>query len=102
MAGAHATACAAAFPRTPPRCEAPVRRPPTMLTPGLTILLLAGALAFTGCELSDEPDPLPNTATCYPLEMRTDLAWFGTNRATVTGWLDGRGCDTPSYDPGKR
>jgi phosphoserine phosphatase len=30
------------------------------------------------------------------------VAVFGTNRATVTGWLDGRGCDNPSYDPAKR
>ncbi len=33
-----------------------------------------------------------------PSAMRTDLAWYGNNRADLTGWLDAVGCASPTYD----
>src|SRR5205809_783898 len=65
-------------------------------------LFLAGALAVAGCYTSDEltaPDDLPATSRCYPLAMRNDLPWSGTNDATLTTWLDSHGCASASYDP---
>jgi len=29
--------------------------------------------------------------------LRTDLAWYGTNRATLTAWLDAKGCKSAGY-----
>src|SRR4051812_17882033 len=43
------------------------------------------------------PDPVEACDTT-PSDLRTDLAWFGDNRATLTGWLDSRGCKSPGYD----
>jgi phosphoserine phosphatase len=34
---------------------------------------------------------------CTPSQLRTDLPWYGDNRATLTGWLDTRGCASPDY-----
>ncbi|HWO08466.1 MAG TPA: site-specific DNA-methyltransferase, partial [Polyangiaceae bacterium] len=30
--------------------------------------------------------------------LRTDLAWYGQNRETLTTWLDSKGCDSAGYD----
>ena len=52
----------------------------------LETLLLAGTLAFAGCYDSADlitPSP-PATSRCYPLAMRSDLPWSGTNDATLT------------------
>ena len=69
----------------------------------LETLLLAGALAFAGCsDLDDAPEPVLSPGNCYPLAMRNDLAWSGSNADKVTGWLDSRGCASATYDPAKR
>ncbi len=39
---------------------------------------------------------------CQPSRLRTDLAWFGANRETLTGWLDSAGCASPGYKPNKK
>src|SRR5436190_7606722 len=75
------------------------------MMPRRKTLFLAGALAVAGCYTSDEltaPDDLPATSRCYPLAMRSDLLWSGTNDATLTTWLDSRGCASASYDPAKK
>ncbi len=41
----------------------------------------------------DEPPPDP----CQPTALRTDLTWYGTNRETLTTWLDSKGCDSAGY-----
>lgn len=71
----------------------------------LAILSLAGALAAAGCtDLVDEASrPAPAAAgTCLPLELRSDLSWNGANAKTLTGWLDARGCASPTYDLAQR
>ena len=72
----------------------------------LAILSLVGALAAAGCttDLIDEASrPAPAaTSTCLPLELRSDLSWYGTNAKTLTGWLDARGCASPTYDLAQR
>ncbi len=71
----------------------------------LETVYLAGALAAFGCaEISENgamPAPAPST-TCYPLAMRTDLPWHGSNAATLTRWLDTYGCASATYDPAAR
>jgi len=74
-----------------------------MLMTKLETVFLAGALAFAGCsdpddDDADDPAP-PPSSSCNPLDMRTDLAWYGPNRETLTGWLDSRGCESEGYDP---
>ncbi len=34
-----------------------------------------------------------------PAALRTDLAWFGTNRADLTAWFDSAGCASATFDP---
>ncbi len=34
---------------------------------------------------------------CVPSSLRTDIAWYGSNRETLTGWLDSAGCASPGY-----
>ena len=47
----------------------------------------------------DAPDPAPKkTCDTTPTDLRTDLAWDGTNRQTLTAWLDEAGCKSASYD----
>jgi len=40
----------------------------------------------------EPPDP------CQPSPLRSDLTWWGQNRATLAGWLDSKGCASPGYD----
>lgn len=72
----------------------------------LQTLLLAGAIAFAGCadDLDDAGEPTAPAASssCYPLEMRNDLPWYGSNSDKLTGWLDAKGCKSASYDPAQR
>jgi phosphoserine phosphatase len=42
--------------------------------------------------------PPVNACATTPTQLRTDLAWFGDNRATLTAWLDSVGCQSPTYD----
>src|SRR5262249_13892309 len=69
-------------------------------------LVLAGAVALAGCYsagFDDSAHPAPfETSRCYPLAMRSDLVWSGTNDATLTGWLDSRACDNPAYDAAEK
>ena len=74
-----------------------------MILSKLEILFLAGALALTGCyEVDDSAHPPSLTTQCFPLGMRTDLAWYKTHSDTLTGWLDTRGSESASYDPTAR
>jgi len=72
----------------------------------LLTLLSTGALACAGCsQLEDRVEAPSETSTCYPLQMRNDLPWFGSNSTTLTTWLDSRGCEKdPSFsaDPDLR
>jgi phosphoserine phosphatase len=75
-----------------------------MAAPKLSTLLLAGALALPACaddDLAGGP-AVSRPSTCYPLEMRPDLPWYGANRETLTAWLDSRGCESEGYDPTRR
>jgi phosphoserine phosphatase len=71
----------------------------------LESLLLAGALAFAGCaddiEAGESAAPAASSS-CYPLEMRNDFPWYGSNSDKLTGWLDAKGCKSASYDPAQR
>ena len=72
-------------------------------------LFLAATLGSIGCgdditaqPMPDAPDqPMPDAPAvvdpCQPSTMRTDLAWHGTNRETLAGWLDSKGCKSVGY-----
>lgn len=34
-----------------------------------------------------------------PAALRTDLAWYGNNRADLQAWIDAGGCTSPTFDP---
>jgi hypothetical protein len=34
-----------------------------------------------------------------PAALRTDLAWYGNNRADLQAWVDAGGCSSPTFDP---
>ncbi len=38
---------------------------------------------------------------CLPSALRTDLPWYGTNRETLTAWMDSLGCASPGYKHNK-
>ena len=78
-------------------------------------LKLALFLALAACGGDDHPAtpdgpvaPMPDApvtpmTACEqlgvtPAALRTDLAWFGTNRADLTGWIDSAGCASPGFD----
>ena len=47
----------------------------------------------------DAPTVLPDPCgALVPAAITDDVAWYGTNRATLTGWLDAGGCKRPGYD----
>jgi phosphoserine phosphatase len=46
----------------------------------------------------DAPNPPPNPCDTTPTHLRTDLAWYGNNAATLEGWLDSAGCQSAGYD----
>jgi len=72
-------------------------------------LFLAATLGSIGCgddvteqPAPDAPDqPMPDAPPvvdpCQPTALRTDLAWHGTNRTTLTAWLDAKGCKSAGY-----
>ncbi len=81
----------------------------------LLCLVLAGA----GCTDTSEPTPdadapdklapAPQPGVdalakkpCAPSALRTDLPWHGTNRETVTAWMDEAGCQSPGYKHNKK
>lgn len=50
-------------------------------------------------------EPEPDAAvvdTCVPKALRTDLAWYGSNRQDLTTWLAAGGCDSADYDETKK
>ena len=80
-----------------------------MQKPSVSLALyLAATLGSIGCgdDITEQPtpdapdQPLPDAPVvdpCQPTTLRTDLAWYGTNRATLSTWLDSRGCKSPGY-----
>jgi len=52
-----------------------------------------GPLAPQGDTLHQPPKP----PVCTPSSLRTDLAWYGTNREQLTSWLDSVGCESHGY-----
>ncbi|MBA3458294.1 MAG: haloacid dehalogenase-like hydrolase [Deltaproteobacteria bacterium] len=74
----------------------------------LTLFLAATLGSSLGCgdDVTAQPSPdapelpapdAPVVDPCQPTTLRTDLAWHGTNRATLTTWLDSKGCKSPGY-----
>jgi len=75
-------------------------------------LILATLLAAAACSSDSQPDVQPDagvllrgadtalTSKCdgQPTDLRTDLAWDGSNRQTLTAWLDEAGCKSPAFD----
>ena len=53
-------------------------------------------------DVTPTPDAAVVPPTCQPKTLRTDLAWAGTNRTDLDGWLASRGCNSPGYDPNKK
>jgi phosphoserine phosphatase len=78
----------------------------------MTVLVLVGAAACGDDGATPQPDaPVhtadaavdsPPQATCTPQALRTDLVWYGSNRADLTGWLASKGCTSPGYDKTKK
>jgi len=73
----------------------------------LTLLLAAAACGGDNSNTTpdapgqtpDAPNPPPDPCNgVTPTQMRTDLAWYGDNRTTLTAWLDSVGCQSPGYD----
>lgn len=70
-------------------------------------LYLAATLGGCGDDVTEQPTPdapvqpmvdaPPMVDPCQPTTLRTDLTWHGTNRATLTTWLDSRGCKSTGY-----
>jgi phosphoserine phosphatase len=53
-------------------------------------------VALTACIGAQRP---PKPDHCAPTALRTDLPWYGNNRADLTRFLDSAGCASPSFDP---
>jgi len=79
----------------------------------MTVLALVGAAACGDDGATPQPDapvhPMadaavdtPPQATCTPQALRTDLVWYGSNRADLTGWIASKGCTSPGYDATKK
>lgn len=78
----------------------------------VTILALLGAAACGDDNATLQPDaalPQPDAAadaavqsTCTPKALRTDLMWFGNNRADLTNWIAAAGCSSTTYDDTKK
>jgi hypothetical protein len=74
----------------------------------VTLLLLAAACSGDGQHPltpdapppppPDSPPPPVDLCDQTPSDLRTDLAWYGDNRATLQGWLDSAGCKSATYD----
>ena len=48
---------------------------------------------------ADAPSPPPDPCgSLTPAQLRSDLAWYGDNRTTLTTWLDSVGCKSTGYD----
>jgi hypothetical protein len=62
-----------------------------------------GDNAKLDADASVPPSPdAPVQAVCQPAALRTDLAWFGNNRADLTSWIDSRSCASAGYDAAKK
>jgi hypothetical protein len=74
-----------------------------MLKPAVLASL---SLVACGDNLTPQEAPTPTSddiaKRCAPQAMRSDLAWYGTNRETLTGWLDANGCAAEGYDRHER
>jgi phosphoserine phosphatase len=75
----------------------------------LTLLAALGAPACTSEASDGTTTERTGSATldddapaCQPSQLRTDLAWYGTNRETLTAWLDSAGCASPGYKVNKK
>ncbi len=77
-------------------------------------LLLTSLLACSGDDAQsltpDAPAAMPDAPVVQPDPCGTlvataiadDPAWYGTNRATLTSWLDAGGCKSAGYDASKK
>jgi len=77
------------------------------MTNKLSALLLFAAAcgsdsspAKTTPDAPETPDAPAVVEKCdqAPSPIRTDLAWYGNNAATLQGWLDSAGCKSAAYD----
>jgi hypothetical protein len=50
----------------------------------------------------DAPVQPVDLCDTQPTTLRTDLPWFGTNRQTLTMWLDEAGCKSTGFDKSHR
>ncbi len=74
----------------------------------MTIFALVGAAACGDDGTPLQPDAAqqpdasqPDAAvmsTCTPKTLRTDLTWYGNNRADIGAWIAAAGCESPTYD----
>jgi phosphoserine phosphatase len=77
----------------------------------MTFLALVGAAACGDDGNAVQPDApvtpdaavdAPPQVTCTPQALRTDLPWYGTNRADLDGWLASKGCNSAGYNAAKK
>ncbi len=54
--------------------------------------------ALADAEPPADPDAEPEPV-CGAVALDTSLTWYGTNRATLQGWIDARGCASDDFDP---
>src|ERR1041385_4181146 len=81
--------------------------------PVLSSFLLLAACSGDPTQMQNAPDgspepvidsPTPKKNGCEqlgltPSQMRTDLPWYGNNRADLQGWFDSVGCASATFDP---
>lgn len=62
----------------------------------------AALLVVAACTVQPPPQcPVATApaASCKPKAFRTDLSWYGSNRADLTSFIATRGCTSAGYDP---
>ena len=77
----------------------------------MTLIALVGAAAC-GDDVTQQPDAAqqpdasqpdaPVVSTCTPKPLRSDLTWYGNNRADIGAWIAAAGCESPTYDAAKK
>jgi len=73
--------------------------------------LFVGVVVGAGCTTPPDDSALGDDALesaarswsrgpgCRPKAMPADAGWYGSNRETITAWLDSRGCESELYRP---
>lgn len=99
VAALYAAGCTDELPGEPPRDDDALASPDALdADAALDALDAAGARdAPDGLGTLDGLDALRHRG-CRPTALRTDLPWYGSNRETITGWIDSAGCASASYD----